>query len=279
MLAVCHDAGGAEIVAAWLRRRDDELTCVLEGPARAVFARTLGAGLDIRAALPPLAAFDLVVCGSSGAADLERHAVRAARAAGVRCVVWLDHWVAYAERFVLDGATVLPDEVWVGDDDAARLAATTLPGADVRNHGNPYLEDTVAEIAALSGGRAHGDGGERILYVTEPTPTAATALVGYLERLAGSAAPPAAMRVRQHPAEPPEKYVAELGAFGGRLPLGLSPGGSLAEDVAWADTVVGCDTMAMVVALAAGRRVISVRPPGGRPLSLPFAEIERLRLG
>ena len=37
-----------------------------------------------------------------------------------------------------------------------------------------------------------------------------------------------------------------------------------------------CDTMAMVVALAAGRRVISAIPPGGRPLSLPFSEIERV---
>ena len=51
---------------------------------------------------------------------------------------------------------------------------------------------------------------------------------------------------------------------------------TLAEDIAWADTVAGCDTMAMVVALAAGRRVISVIPPGGRPLTLPFGEIERL---
>jgi hypothetical protein len=33
--------------------------------------------------------------------------------------------------------------------------------------------------------------------------------------------------------------------------------------------------MAMVVALYAGRRVISVIPPGGRRLSLPFPEIER----
>ncbi len=34
--------------------------------------------------------------------------------------------------------------------------------------------------------------------------------------------------------------------------------------------------MAMVVALAAGRRVVSAIPAGGRPLSLPFPEIERL---
>jgi hypothetical protein len=34
--------------------------------------------------------------------------------------------------------------------------------------------------------------------------------------------------------------------------------------------------MAMAVALAAGRRVISVIPPAGRPPVLPFEGIERL---
>jgi hypothetical protein len=80
------------------------------------------------------------------------------------------------------------------------------------------------------------------------------------------------LRLRTHPAEPPDKYAAEIAEFG----LELSAGRSLAQDLAWADTVVGCDTMAMAVALAAGRRVISVIPPGGRPLSLPFEGIERM---
>ncbi len=51
---------------------------------------------------------DLVLCGSSGASDLERVVVRAARAAGVRCAVWLDHWVNYPARFVLDGESCSP---------------------------------------------------------------------------------------------------------------------------------------------------------------------------
>ena len=80
------------------------------------------------------------------------------------------------------------------------------------------------------------------------------------------------LRLRTHPAEPEGKYddiVAEHG-------LELSVGRSLAQDCAWADTVVGCDTMAMAVALAAGRHVVSAIPRGGRPLSLPFPEIDRM---
>ena len=177
---------------------------------------------------------------------------------------------------------MLPDELWVCDEHAERIARATVPGPPVLVQGNPYLEDQVAEVRACERPRPPG---ARVLYVTEPTTAVAAlatgdplgwgyderdALRGYLERL--PADPASELRVRRHPAEPAEKYAPMLAEFG----VAASPGGSLAEDIAWADTVVGCDTMAMVVALAAGRRVVSAIPPGGRPLSLPFAGIERL---
>lgn len=244
-----------------------------------IFARRLGE-VEVLGELPELRGFELVLCGSSVSARLERRVVRTARAAGVRCAVWLDHWVNYPARFVLDGTTVLPDELWVADEHAERVARETVPGPPVLVQGNPYLEDAAAEIRALE--QPH-EGIERVLYVSEPTSVAAeratgdplawgyeerAALRGYLEHRGSGGA----LRLRTHPSEPPGKYAAEIEAFG----LELSAGRSLAQDIAWADTVVGCDTMAMAVALQAGRRVVSVIPPGGRPLSLPFEGIERL---
>ncbi len=200
--------------------------------------------------------------------------MRAARAAGVRCAVWLDHWVNYAVRF-----DALPDEIWVCDEHAARIARATVPGPSVKLQGNPYLEDFAAEVRMLECPRGPG---ERVLYVTEPTSQLAALVTGdplgwgYEERAALRGylelRPPGSVRVRPHPSEGADKYADLVAEFGAQL----SSGATLAEDIAWADTVVGCDTMAMVVALAAGRRVISVIPPGGKPLSLPFGEIERL---
>jgi hypothetical protein len=272
LVVVAHDAGGAEIVSSWLRRHLDEWepTLVLGGPAVKVFARKLGDDMVFHADLPALDGVAFVLCGSSGAANLERQAVRSARSAGVPCAVWLDHWINYAMRFELDGATVLPDEVWVCDEHAAALALTELPGADIRLKGNPYLEDFAAEVHALEGPRDAD--AERILYVTEPNAVAFDALARYLDYLAGHENGTAELRLRTHPAEPADKYDALLARRPGRL----STGATLAEDVAWADTVVGCDTMAMFAALHAGRRVISVLPPG-MPAHLPAdARIERL---
>jgi hypothetical protein len=273
LLVAAHDAGGAEIVSSWLRRGGRTASLWVGGPARAIFGHKLPELSPLETAPDP-GDFELVVCGSSGDADLERRVVASARERRVHVAVWLDHWVNYPARF-----DELPDELWVCDEAAERIALATVPGPPVRVMGNPYLEDAVDEIRALEGPRG---GGERVLYVAEPISVGALrttgdplgwgyeergALRGYLERAAG-----AAVRVRQHPSEAAGKYDDLLEEFGAEP----SPGGTLAQDIAWADTVAGCDTMAMVVALAAGRRVISVIPPGGRPLSLPFGEIERL---
>ena len=278
-MVVAHDAGGAEIVSSWLRHHLDEweTTLVLDGPAVKVFAGKLGddAAAHAEAEVPPLDGVAFVLCGSSGAATLERQAVRQARSAGVRCAVWLDHWVNYAMRFELDGASVLPHEVWVCDEHAAALARAEVPGADVRLKGNPYLDDFAAEVRSLAEERDPDL--ERILYVTEPNAVATEALTKYVRHLSRQRPDgEVELRIRTHPAEPPDKYDAVLADHADHLRHGVSRGATLAQDVAWADTVVGCDTMAMVAALEAGRRVVSVLPPGTPAYLPPDPRIERL---
>ena len=51
---------------------------------------------------------------------------------------------------------------------------------------------------------------------------------------------------------------------------------SLIENLVNADIVIGCETMAMVVALQANKKVISSIPPGGRKCMLPHDEIIHL---
>ena len=278
-MVVAHDAGGAEILSSWLRHHLDEweTTLVLDGPAVKVFAGKLGDDMAAHAGVevPPLDGVAFVLCGSSGAATLERRAVRQARSAGVRCAVWLDHWVNYAMRFELEGVSVVPDEVWVCDEHAAALARAEAPGADVRLKGNPYLEDFAAEVRTLA--EVRDPAVERILYVTEPNAVATEALTKYVRHLGGRREEgEVELRIRTHPTEPPDKYNAVLAGHANHLRHCVSREATLAQDVAWADTVVGCDTMAMVAALEAGRRVISVLPPDTPAHLPPDPRIERL---
>ncbi len=289
-LVVCHDAGGAEVVSAWVRRQGSTaFDFLLEGPALAIFDRKL----EAPARVPRDEAFagidaqrwSFVLTGSSWSSDLEARAVRAARAGGIRSATYLDHWMRYAERFELDGQTVLPNEVWVGDEHAESLARRSLPNADVRLVPNAYVEDVVAAIDARDRGDWSAE--RRVLYVTEPTRRAALAytsdeagygydefqaLAGYLRRADADAR----VRVRPHPSEEPGKYDDVIAEHGAHLSIETSAGQPLEDDIAWAGEVVGCDSMAMAIALAAGRRVVCAIPPGGRPPALPFPEIERL---
>ena len=142
----------------------------------------------------------------------------------------------------------------------------------------------MAAIRALEAPHA----GEHVLYVTEPTSVAAERATGdplglglrgawRAAGLPGDARRPASCgdpSCGPTPASRRASTTTVLASFRA-LPLTLSAGTTLDEDCAWADTVVGCETMAMAVALAAGRRVVTVVPEGGR-FSLPFGEIERL---
>jgi hypothetical protein len=87
--------------------------------------------------------------------------------------------------------------------------------------------------------------------------------------------PIASLVIRPHPSEEKDKYAGMVKEFGSDARLGGDK--PLLREIAESDVVMGCGSMAMVVALIAGRRVISAIPPGGLASSLPQPEIESLQ--
>lgn len=265
---VSHDAGGAEIISEWLLLQHPEewgVTFQLSGPAVRIFAEKMIINSD------DLCGPDLVLCGSGS--SWERTGVEAANASGIRSVVWLDHWTNYSNRFWNGDDYVMPTEVWVCDKYAEAKAKEVLPIPPNRviNKGNPYLESFATGIAAES---APGDMHSRILWIGE---------VGrrrefrhYLRELElrARAGTKTVLRIRPHPAEPRAGYLPYLGrptaAYGAEL---SKPGVSLAEDLSWAQTVAGADSMGLVAGLYAGKHVVSVLPAS--EASIPYPEIER----
>ena len=65
---------------------------------------------------------DWILCGTSWESDLERKAIEYSRHSKKKSVVFLEHWVNYKERFILDNVEYFPDELWVGDKYAEDLA-------------------------------------------------------------------------------------------------------------------------------------------------------------
>jgi len=285
---ISHDSGGAEILSSLLLRQRTSELLVLEGPAVAIFERKLGAvrPLPLEEAVQRSA---WVLSGTSWQSDLEWRALVRARELGKPSVAFLDHWINYKERFLRGGQLCMPDEIWVGDEYAARIARSQFAGQRVRLVENPYFDDVRRSFASLGASLAR-PARPVLLYVTEPMRehgllhygderyfgyTEEEAVQYFLENLKFIASDVARIVIRAHPSEPEQKYAWARERVS--APLEISEGKSLIEDIATADIVVGCESMAMVVALLGSKRVVSAIPPGGHPCALPQSEIELLQ--
>jgi len=277
LAVVAHDAGAANLIIAWFQAEPQPLhgvRPVMEGPAARLWAQAFPDGptpLGLEAALDGAEA---LLSGTGWASDLEHRARAEAQRRGLPSVAVIDHWVNYRMRFQRGGEEILPDRVWVTDAYAVAEAARALPELEAELKPNLYLQ---AQAAAAGPPPERGD----VLFVLEPArddwgrhqPGEFQALDWFWrhkERLAPSGAP---LRLRPHPSDPPRKYDAWLAAHPGAA---LDTSSDMAEALKGASTVVGLQSAALVIALAAGRRAITALPPWAPPCPLPHAEIERL---
>jgi len=279
-----HDAGAANFAFAWLEGFRGETRAWVEGPAARLWARAFPGRPTWPAATAALGA-RLLLSGSGWASHLEHEARVMARRLGIRSIAVVDHWVNYPQRFVRAGATVLPDEIWVGDAEAAARARASFPNVLVTQWPNRYLAREAEEIRARAVGPLRIPPQE-ILYLLEPIretwgadprPGEFQALAYFLDRLPDLGIPEGIIvRLRPHPSDPPGKY-ADRPARYPWLRLVVDDRAGLAAQIAQADWVVGCQTYGLVVALEAGRVAISSLPPWAPPCPLPQAELRHLR--
>lgn len=281
---VAHDAGAANHISAWFgAAKMSAVHGSFGGPAQDIFGRQCPWMTDGRFSdfLPQC---NTLITGTGWASTLEHDARKLAKRAGCRTIAVIDHWTNYRARFVRDGEEVLPDEIWVTDEYAKKLAEIEFPGIQVVQLQNAYLEKLVAEVREHEHGRTVSPE-ENILYVLEPIRQAWSSseqpgefqaldfFVQNLEalRLDGNAL----IKLRPHPSDAAGKYEQWIEAQKG-LKISLDASSTLAESIAWSDVVAGCHTYAMVVALAAGKRVISSLPSWGGVCALPQAGILKL---
>lgn len=285
---VSHDAGGAEILSCWLKRNNFNANVVAEGPAKKIFQGKF-TNIKFLNLDDALSRGKWLLVGTSWESNLEKLAISKAKNLGIKTVAFLDHWVNYLERFELNGNTILPDEIWVGDKDAERIANKTFNKTPVIFYPNPYFEDLKDEISSIEEKKNYKKK-LNILYVCEPISehaskqhgnenyfgyTESDALKYFLKNFNIFHKPINSIIIRLHPSESKNKYLW-LKNFK-NLPIRFSKKKKLIEEVISSDIVVGCESMAMVVALFAKKSVISTIPPGGRPCQLPHSEIQNLQ--
>lgn len=282
---VAYDAGAANHIIAWFKNVDHEqINVCLKGPALKQWMRAFR-DTPVDQLTDAVAKSRTLISGTGWASSLEHDSRKIARQLGIKSIAVIDHWTNYRERFVRDGEEVLPDAVWVVDAYAKALAESAFTNIKVDQLPNLYLDNMVQEIRRYEHTPINPVQGRNLLYVLEPmrqawgSPYEASEfkaldfLMMNLDILQLGAS--LTIRLRPHPSDPIGKYDRWVEAQkSAHISLDSSP--ALAESIAWADVVVGCQTYAMVVALAAGKRVISSIPPWAPPCVLPQVEIIKL---
>ena len=278
---VCHDAGAANVILAWMRAEEAcDWRAVMQGPAAKLWAE-----VGIPSAKPydmleqAIDGATVLLSGTGWASDLEHESRRLARSRRIRSIAVIDHWVNYKERFIRQGEIVLPDEIFVTDDYALREAERCFPGLKIHSRPNLYLEGVVRQISLADRTES------QVLYVLEPIradwgkPLAGEfqALDYFVSNIAKlGIAQDSLVRLRPHPSDVTGKYDEWLKRHRG-LNVMLDDSPSLASAISKVGWVAGCETYAMVVALAAGRRVVSTLPPWAHRCRLPHSAIIFLR--
>ena len=118
---VSHDTGGAEILSSWLKHNNHSASVVAAGPAKKIFEFKCP-NVEFLNLEDALMKSDWVLTGTGWESNFERQAISKAHKLGIKTIAFLDHWVNYRERFEENGSIVLPDEIWVGDSEAEKLA-------------------------------------------------------------------------------------------------------------------------------------------------------------
>ena len=296
---VAHDAGAASHIAAWFSTSKLPLYVYAEGPAKDLFARSF---LHNEKSLSnAIDKSSLVVTGTGWASDLEHSARQLACKRNIPTVAVLDHWANYRERFQRDDEEKLPDTLWVADAEAVSLATSCFPKIPIVRLPNQWLNELCSDVLSLrlkqNLSRPQTRLPHRLLYLLEPIrvpwsqglvkasePGEFQGLRYWINQLplladknlVAPACELDALKLRPHPSEALGKYDAFISEYSDIWPISLDHSTSLAEALAWSDAVFGCETQALIAAIACNIPSYSSVPPWAPPCGLPHAGLNHL---
>lgn len=287
---VAHDAGAAEILSSLVRSVAEYCIFYVDGPAKDIFFRKLGP-IQISSSLESaIIKSDWYLCGTSWQSDLDLRGIQISKRFKKTSVAYLDHWSNYSSRFNWKDHFIFPDEIWVGDQVAERLAKQIFQKNIIKYIENPYFCDIIEESKAFKKNQQCPNRKDiSILYICEPILEHSeaglqnTAPFGYTESdalmffsswVSQMAIAPRSITIRPHPSEASGKYDWVRNMF--TCPIYFGGNKKLVEEISESDIVVGCESMALVIALFLDKPVYSSIPPGGKPSSLPFDGIKKL---
>jgi hypothetical protein len=286
-LIVCSDPGGANCLAAYVKSKKIKFIAVLEGSAKNIFLKKFDKKIEIFSLAEGLKHTNHIITATSWSNDLEKKTIILAKKHKIKVSTILDHWVNYKERFMLNNKTILPDEIFTQDYFAFNLAKKYFRGVKIIKIPNYYLNASLKELKLFKVNKDNN-----FLYLSEPIQShykkgilfdknrdydEYQSLKFFLNNVNRISQNIKKIIIRLHPSDKRFKYNNIISKFK-HLPIRLSNNNSLLKDISQSSIIFGCETLAMVIALMAKKRVLCTIPPKSKSkCSLPYKSIEYLK--
>ena len=276
-----HDAGGANVLKSTLKCISHILDQhFLGGPSVPIFSNlTSNPSLitDPSEIAKHLATTDLLLTSTSDPPAIEINAIKAARLLNIPSISILDHWANYKDRFIDEDTLTLPDVLWVTDPFSFNLATKEFPDAIIYQIPNFYILEVSQQILKTSPLTNERDFAS-ILFLSEPMHkdngfTEFDAFDFLLQNIHLVSHTDFHVTLRPHPSDVDGKYDQLIHKYASKVSLSSQ---DLYQDIASADIVCGCHSMALYVAFTCGKTCYSVIPDPLIKCKLPYPGIIQL---
>ena len=296
VLVVSHDAGGAEVLSHFIKceLNLEKLTFLLSGPAVDIFHKNLGVHKNSKTLEMDLKKNEILITSTSWESDIEYEALKLAVKYQIDTYTMLDHWVNFKSRLVRNDIEILPNHFIVLDKYAMTLAHETWPNLKIVEKPNYYLIDQQSKYNEKIVTKSSKKCDDSILYLWDPSlkHKSKLGLVNeitnnskfyderdafslFISKVATIPGDSSKIRVRFHPSMTKDDKEEACNYIGRSFEISTS---ELIDDLLDCISVVGCNSMAMAIALSVGKKVFSSLPNSSFSILLPFEDIVPLHL-
>ena len=273
-----HDAGGAELLSSFIIANNLSGKYLLSGPAIKIFNSKDLLSSDNQVAT--LQTKTSILLSSTGTTDFEYSHMFKGIELSTKVIALIDHWVNYKERFERQGKNISPNTILVVDQYAFDKAKREFPKIEIILIDNDFLERLKKEYYETELDEVEYD----YVFMCEsrnanssieqnPVIDHSEGLKYFFEMLSSIGENNSRILIRPHPADLGNDYKVYVPI---NFPLvKVSSEYNLIKTLRRADIVVGCNSMALVIAESVGKRVYSAIKKPSSTL-LPIAGIKPL---
>jgi hypothetical protein len=271
---VCNDAGGANIIFNTLKNiKYKKISIYVTGPSIKISKRFFPGKKNYKNLNKFFNRINILITGTSLKSNLEHRAREIAKKKQIKSITILDHWVNYKLRFIRKNKSIMPDEIWVTDSKAYKIASKIFPLTKIICIKNFYLINQLKKINPTKKIKKN-----ELLYISEPIKKnnkkiEFLALKYFLKRKNLLNLPSdTKIRFRLHPSEPKNKYSNFL-KKNSKHKIFIDKYINVNSSINKSKWVVGGRSFALYIALKMGRKVYCSLPSLNGINILPFKKI------